>query len=268
LRAHRIRLVEVRTGETTAEFNRLQQPGAAVGVRPSPQRWKHDVPGVGRPSIAAARARRDVARATNEAIDHVLLRAALVDRQRALELTRREEPASVADRVRRRASRLAKIHGSRRSQILSAADALILALYHYAAPEGWLCGWCDASVARDGSPRRVGVGAIVLEESGRELARVSRPIAECEPFEAEIAALEAALEAISTVAARRVRVYTDCDALVSLWLQRRQDPRLRRVRYLARRLRRFELRSLPRRHNQVVHRLARAGASRLNLHDS
>jgi hypothetical protein len=92
--------------------------------------------------------------------------------------------------------------------------------------------------------------------------------AECEPFEAEIAALEAALEATSTVAARRVRVYTDCDALVSLWLQRRQDPRLRRVRYLARRLRRFELRSLPRRHNQVVHRLARAGASRLNLHDS
>ena len=164
----------------------------------------------------------------------------------------------MANRVQLRAKRLARTHATQRSQILVAAEALILALYRSAAPAAWLCGWCDATVARDGSPRYAGVGAVILDGHGRECARLCEPIAGREPFEAEIAALEATMQAALGHGehARRIRVYTDCAALVSLWLQRRRDPRLSGLRALASRLRRFELHRVPRRHNRVAHRLA------------
>jgi ribonuclease HI len=125
-----------------------------------------------------------------------------------------------------------------------------------------MCGFCDASVAAHDDGRAAGVGSIILDASGRTVARISRRSADCEPFEAEIAALEATLDMAAGLGegARRIRVYTDCDALVALWLQRRSDPRLRGVRALARGLRAFQLCRLPRRHNQAAHRLARDGA--------
>jgi ribonuclease HI len=208
-------------------------------------------------------ARREQARSLAEAIDRVLLRSAPADR--ALELARRQDATRMADRVQLRVKRLAKTQATQRSHILTAADTLILRLYRAAVPAGWQCGWCDATVTRDGSLRYAGVGAVILNDRGREVARLSEPIAECEPFEAEIAALEAALQAAAGHGgrARRIRVYTDCGALVSLWLQRRRDPRLSTVRLMASRLRRFELRHVPRRHNQIAHRLARKAAARL-----
>jgi hypothetical protein len=165
--------------------------------------------------------------------------------------------------VQLRAKRLAKTHVLQRNRILGAADVLVRMLYRDSAPDGWLCAWCDASVARDRSPPRVGVGVIILDENGREAARISRPVIDCEPFEAEIAALEATLHAAAVrgAGAKRIRVHTDCDALVSLWLRHRSDRRLRVVRELAHELRRFELRGLPRRHNQFAHRLARDAAA-------
>lgn len=169
-----------------------------------------------------------------------------------------EDATRAADRVQLRTRRLASARGAQRHGIFAAAQLLILQLYGAAAPAGWLCGWCDASVERGASPRRAGVGGIILDALGRELARVSEPVAEREPFEAEIAALEAVLRAAGR--ARRIRIYTDCDALVSLWLERRRDPRLAAVRAAVRRLQRFELRHVPRRHNQAAHRLAREGA--------
>lgn len=211
--------------------------------------------------VTVERARREAARAAGEAVDRALLSSAPADLQSALELLQRHDAPVAADRVRLRAKRLAKTRASRRRSILDAADALVLALYRRAAPEGWLCGWCDASVGRDGQPQRAGVGAILVDARGRETARISRPGAGCEPFEAEVAALEAVLEAAARDdGTKRIRVYTDCTALVALWLQHRRDPRLRVVRERARRLRRFELRSLPRRHNQIAHRLARDAA--------
>jgi ribonuclease HI len=210
----------------------------------------------------AARARREAARVVSEAIDRALLRPASNELQRVLALLKGHDATSAADRVRLRAKRLAKVHAAQRSRIPGAADMLVRMLYCHAAPDGWLCAWCDASVAGDRSPPRVGVGAVILDEHGRELARISRPLAECAPFEAEIAALEATLlTAAARGAAQRIRVHTDCDALVSLWLRHRSDPRLRAVRELARELRRFELRRLPRRHNQLAHRLARDAAA-------
>jgi ribonuclease HI len=173
----------------------------------------------------------------------------------------RENPTRAADRVQLRAKRLAKPRGARRGRILAAAQTLILQLYGAEVPADWLCGWCDATVDRDGARRRAGVGGLVLDGRGRELARISQPIPERPPFEAEIAALEAVLRAAGRRRrARRIRVYTDCDALVSLWLQSRRDPRLAAVRSAARRLRRFELYRVPRRHNQAAHRLAREAA--------
>jgi hypothetical protein len=202
-----------------------------------------------------------------EAIDRALLRCAPADLQRMLELARREDPTRVADRVQLRAKRLAKKQGSQRSRILASADTLILRLYLGRAPAGWLCGWCDATVARAGARRCAGVGGVLLDARGREVARFCEPIAECEPFEAEIAASQALLQAAAASGARaqRMRIYTDCAALVSLWLQRRRDPRLNGLRALASKLRRFELHRVPRRHNQVAHRLARKALARFIL---
>ncbi len=212
--------------------------------------------------MTGAAARREQARVQNEMIDRALLAAAPGGPANTAQLLKRREATSVADRVRLRAMRLASVDASRRSQILAASDALVLAVYRQAAPRRWLYGWCDASVARDGSERRAGVGGIILDDRGKTVARICQRIAERDPFEAEIAALEAMLKAAAAQRddALRIRVHTDCDALVSLWLQSRGDPRLQVVRALARSLRRFELYSVPRRHNQTAHRLARDGA--------
>jgi len=202
---------------------------------------------------------REKRAALAEAIDRALLRSAAADLQRVLGLSQREDAARMADRVQLRAKRLAKTYATQRSHVLAAASTLILRLYGAAVPADWLCGWCDATVDRDGARRYAGAGGVILDGRGREFARVCEPIAEAEPFEAEIAALEAVLRAAAgrSEHARRIRVYTDCDALVSLWLHRRRDPRLSGVRSLACRLRRLELRPVPRRHNRIAHRLAR-----------
>jgi ribonuclease HI len=196
---------------------------------------------------------REAARALAAAIERALLRYARANVERVLELARREDASRAADRVRLRARRLAKAQAALRGPVLAAADALILRVYHAAAPAGWLCGWCDATVVRD----RAAVGALLLDRRAREFACISEPIAPCKPFEAEIAALEATLQAAAARGPQRICVYTDCDALVALWLQRRRDARLSAVRVLARRLRRFELRLVPRRHNKAAHQLAR-----------
>lgn len=202
-------------------------------------------------------ARREQARALAEAIDRALLGSA-AGLQRVLALPRRDDAARVADRVQLRAKRLAKARAGQRSHILAAAWTLILGLYRASLPADWLCGWCDATVVHDGGERRAGVGGLIVDGRGREFARFSEPVAECDPFEAEIAALETVLKAAARGRrARRIRIYTDCDALVSLWLQHRRDPRLSGVRSLARGLRRLELRALPRRHNPIAHGLAR-----------
>jgi len=217
----------------------------------------------GHPAVASASAQREARRALNQAIDRALVGSAL-ERQRVLELGGREDAPALADRVRLRAVRLTKSGAAHRSRILTLAESLVLAAYHRAAPAGWMCGFCDASVAAQDDGRVAGVGGIILDPSGRTVVRISRRSADCEPFEAEIAALEATVDAAAGLdeGARRIRVYTDCDALVALWLQRRSDPRLHGVRALARRLRGFQLYCLPRRHNQAAHRLARNAVSR------
>jgi len=204
-------------------------------------------------------ARREQARALAEAIDRALRHRGPADLQRVMDAARRQEPARVADRVQLQAKRLAKTQAARRARILQLADELVQRLYLGAAPPGWLCGWCDAAVLRDVADRCAAVGGVLLDDRGRELARLSEPVAERQAFEAEIAAAQAILQSAAKRGAhtQRIRVHTDCGALVSLWLRRRRDPRLAALRALAARLRRFELRRVPRRHNRIADRLAR-----------
>lgn len=161
---------------------------------------------------------------------------------------------ALGERVRQRATALARRHRSAGARILATRDALIEALYRDASPKGWFIAWCDGSARPDGP---AGIGALVLGPDGRAVARIARA-AECiSPFEAEIAALEAVLDLAVKHDFRRVRVHTDCRALVDLWRAHRADPRLAPVRSLAQRLERLELRVVPRLHNQPAHRLAR-----------
>ena len=110
------------------------------------------------PAVASTRAQREARRALNEAVDRALLGSA-PERQRMLELGRREDAAPLADRVRLRAMRLAKSHAAHCGQILTGAESLVLAVYRHAIPRGWMCGFCDASVA--------------AYDDGRTVARIS-----------------------------------------------------------------------------------------------
>lgn len=161
---------------------------------------------------------------------------------------------TLAERVRQRATALARRNRSVGARILVVRDTLIEALYRNASPKGWFCAWCDGSARPDGP---ASIGALVLGPDGRVVVRISRVANRISPFEAEIAALEAVLEVAVKRDFRRMRVHTDCRALVELWRAHRADPRLVRVRSLAHRLGRLELRAVPRLHNQPAHRLAR-----------
>lgn len=161
---------------------------------------------------------------------------------------------TLAERMRQRATALARRNRSAGAQILAVRDALIEALYRDASPKGWFNAWCDGSARPDGP---ASIGALLLGPNSRVVARISRAADHISPFEAEIAALEAVLEVAVKRDFRHMRVHTDCRALVELWRAHRADPRLARVRSLAHRLERLELRAVPRLHNQPAHRLAR-----------
>ncbi len=161
--------------------------------------------------------------------------------------------ATLAERVRQRATALARRNRSAGARILAVRDALIEALYRNASPKNWFNAWCDGS-ARPDAP--ASIGALVLGPDSGVVTRISRVADHISPFEAEIAALEAVLEVAVKRDFRRMRVHTDCRALVELWRAHRADPRLARVRSLAHRIERLELRAVPRLHNQPAHRLA------------
>lgn len=195
---------------------------------------------------------RELARRLNQAIDRALLEPAEGDVTALRRMAGRPPPQELAERVRLRAVRL----GRRGVGIREERDALIAALYAAAAPRGWHVAWCDGSSSR-APPGSAGLGGVIVNPQGQPAARVSRFAADLDSFAAEIAALAAVMQAGLDSGASRLRVYTDCPALAQLWHERREDPRLDAVRALARRYRRFELRAIPRRHNEPANRLAR-----------
>ncbi len=163
------------------------------------------------------------------------------------------EAPAVAERVRRRATVLGRAERQHRRAILTARDKLVLQLYRQAAPAGWYAAWCDGSV----SGGLAGIGGLLLNPRGNRVGELSRAIGACDPFGTELAAACAVLRMALGRGAQQVCAYTDCDALVALWMRQRDDPRLRELCALVRECRRFELRRIPRQHNQPAHRLAR-----------
>lgn len=201
---------------------------------------------------------RDEARRLNRAIDTRLMAPDGAGPEGVLRVAGTREAARLAERVRRRATLLGKARRGHREAMLGARDHLILQLYAGAAPAGWHVAWSDGSVGRRGGDRRAGIGGLVLGPRDRAvLAEISAPAAPHDPLSVELAAMMAVLQAALDLGAQRLRLYTDCDALVALWLRHRGDPRLTELQGLAQRLRRFDLRSVPRQHNAVAHRLAR-----------
>ena len=86
-------------------------------------------------------------------------------------------------------------------------------------------------------------------------------------LEAEIAAASAVLALARDTGIARMRLHTDCKALVHLWLNQRDDPRLATLRAQARHLDRVHMRLIPRRHNQAAHRLSHAAAHGTDILD-
>jgi len=199
---------------------------------------------------------REEARRLNQVIDWSLLEPSASRLDAVMRLSSKWDASRVAERVRRRATRLGRMERERRQGIIRSRDRMILALYGQAVPAGWYVGWSDGSVSGDG--RRAGIGGLVLAARGRmPIAEISAPLVSADPFTAELAALAAVLRLALELGAERLRLYTDCDAACALWLHNRTDPRLVELRDLVHRLRRFDLRSIPRQHNQPAHRLAR-----------
>jgi ribonuclease HI len=80
-------------------------------------------------------------------------------------------------------------------------------------------------------------------------------------FEAELTALTVVLEIALAHDIDRLRVHTDSKALVQLWQQHREDPRLAPVRALGARFAGLHLHAIPRLHNQVANALAKQARS-------
>lgn len=194
----------------------------------------------------------------NAAIDQALTRGTRASRRALLELLPARSSAAQAAHVRRRSVALAR-RGQRGKRLERARDALLLALHAHAAPPGWACGWSDGSFVPGDRPR-AGLGGLLLDGSGRLIARLSRGSDARNAFDAEAAALAALLAAALRRGIRRLCVHTDCPALARLWRARRTDRRLTAVRASAAALERFELRAIPRLHNPTANRLARRAA--------
>ncbi len=204
---------------------------------------------------------RDETRALNQLVDRALLQPTDYHRWKILESAQHRDLQRLIERIRRRATRLGRRERGKAADILAARDELVMAIYASLAPEGWTNAWCDGSSVKLGSTRSAGIGVILTNATGKRIARISRFVGDRSAFEAEVAALVAALETASAHNIERVRVNTDSKALAQLWQTRRRDPRLASLHRVASRFKGIQIRAIPRRHNQAAHALAQRAAS-------
>jgi ribonuclease HI len=202
--------------------------------------------------------RQRPARHVNEVIDRALQQPTGAHFREALRLRATVPTQNLAERARRRATLLARRDRRHSAQILRSRDRLILAIYADATPAGWHTAWCDGSITV--GKREAGIGGLLMDAAGQIVAELTRRVPGLTPFEAEIAALVAILQVARAQGVQRLRVYSDCSAVVQLRQQCRDDTRLAAVAALAREFRRLQVCALPRLHNQPAHRLAKTGA--------
>lgn len=167
------------------------------------------------------------------------------------------EPIKLAERVRHRATRLCRETPEISRKILRARERLILFIYGKAVPDRAFSAWCDASLKETESGMTTAISGLLCSPQGKMVSLISQLISERDAVMAETAAVAAVMQAALQHHVDRLRVHSDCAALVKLWCERRQDPRLDTIRRLAARFRWFELCRVPRLHNQLADRLAK-----------
>lgn len=205
--------------------------------------------------------RRDDTRLLNQIIDHALTEPGPAQQQALLALVTPENLQALAERLRRRATRLGRRERQQAQDILAVRNELLMALYAAIAPAGWANAWCDGSSIKDNATHRAGIGAVIMDTSGKCIAKISHSVGEKTAFEAEIAALVAVLESAVAHDIERLRVHTDCKALVQLWCEQRDDQRLAAIQSYLSRCKRLEIQAIPRLHNQTAHALAKQAVS-------
>jgi ribonuclease HI len=168
-------------------------------------------------------------------------------------------PQRLAERIRRRATSVARRTPGPTEPLIERRDRLMQAVYAQAAATP-LVAWCDASW-RPGSDV-VGAAALVSGAGGRTLSTIQKHSPSgADSVAAEALAVTLAIEWVLNGRGDALTAYSDSTALVKMWREKRNDPRLNGLRKTAGRLRFFRLLLIRRTHNQRAHRLARAALS-------
>ena len=98
---------------------------------------------------------------------------------------------------------------------------------------------------------------LLLDASGTCISQTGRYVGAKTAFDAEVTALTAVLDLALAYNIERLRVHTDSKALVQLWHEQRDDPRLEAIRLRGVRFKALQFRAIPRLHNQVANALAK-----------
>jgi ribonuclease HI len=194
----------------------------------------------------------------NAIVDNALLAPTDGNHEQLKQLAKASTPGPLTERIRRRATLLAKRRSDDPAPLLRLRDELILAVYAAKVPKGWSCGWADGASFKTDGHRQAGIGGLLMDSGGTVIERISRSIGEADAFAAELAALIAVMQCATERQQKRLWLYTDNRGLVQLWNEHRDDKRLNKLSGQAASLERFTLRAIPRLHNQPANALARA----------
>jgi len=192
----------------------------------------------------------------NPVVDEALREPGDASRVALLRLRRRVGTGTLAERVRQRAALLGRRMRTDSRAIHAQRDALIETIYAAAMPPSWCGAWSDGT-SRDGE--HAALGGILLDHDGRRLATIAHSLEPMTALAAEIAAFEAVLRLAGDHGVQRLRLHTDCQALVDRW-RSGGGSALANARQLAQGFAGFELRVVPRLHNQPANALARGAA--------
>lgn len=190
-------------------------------------------------------------------IDHALIEPGTSAFNEVVDAISSLEARKLAELVRRRATLLSRQMPDMARRILRVRDRLILFIYARDVPLETYSGWCDASLKQTPGETIAAISGLLISPSGRLIHWLSRRAEEDDAVRAEAMAVSEVMRAAIENGVERLRVHNDCAALIQLWLEQRDDPRLEILRRLAGRLHRFELHAIPRLHNQPADRLAK-----------
>jgi len=201
-------------------------------------------------------------------IDEALLDPA-EDRIDALvRLARQQGQHSLHARIRARARLLRNKSPSSQAKSITRTQKLLCRIVDVQAPNGWCLGWSDGSSIYADAQRYAGLGGVLHNDQGDRIATISDFCAGLDAFQAELHAFYAVLKAALARGIRRLIMHIDCQALAHLFLNRRDDPRMRGICSLAEQFHDLRIEVIPRRANAMADRLAKRAAHGLLLQQS